>query len=246
MSQLIKISLLAKYEIAREGLRNILSGESFQIQASVSDASALFDPQGAIADDVDCHVIVVDGGDTVFGLDACRRLAAKKEHARLVLLFDHYVFEDVVEAFQIGVDAVIVKEILCAPLVESIKLVALGEKVFPSQLVNNLTSWVPAALGGDWKSSAASVGLSDREIEILESVMAGMANKVIARQFGICEATVKVHVKAILRKLGVENRTQAATWGVKNGLGEPVQLNLREVRPVRAPIRPPPFTGRAA
>ena len=59
MSQLIKISLLAKYEIAREGLRNILSGESFQIQASVSDASALFDPQGTIADDVDCHVIVV-------------------------------------------------------------------------------------------------------------------------------------------------------------------------------------------
>ena len=128
MSQLIKISLLAKYEIAREGLRNILSGESFQIQASVADASALFDAQGAIVDDVDCHVIVVDGGDSGFGLDACRRLAAKKIHARLALLFDHYVFEDVVEAFQIGVDAVIVKEILCAPLVESIKLAALGER----------------------------------------------------------------------------------------------------------------------
>ena len=69
---------------------------------------------------------------------------------------------------------------------------------------------------------------------------------VIARQFGICEATVKVHVKAILRKLGVENRTQAATWGVKNGLGEPVQLNLREVRPARALPRLSPVTGRAA
>ena len=78
------------------------------------------------------------------------------------------------------------------------------------------------------------------------STTAGMANKVIARQFGICEATVKVHVKAILRKLGVENRTQAATWGVKNGLGEPVQLNLREVRLVRAVVRPPPYSGRAA
>ena len=58
--------------------------------------------------------------------------------------------------------------------------------------------------------------------------------------------TVKVHVKAILRKLGVENRTQAATWGVKNGLGEPVQLNLREVRPARALPRLSPVTGRAA
>ena len=60
--------------------------------------------------------------------------------------------------------------------------------------------------------------------------MKGMANKVIARQFDICEATVKVHVKAILRKLGVENRTQAATWAVKQGVGSPVQLALGDMR----------------
>ncbi len=245
MSQMVLISLLAKNEIAREGLRKILSGESFQIEASVSDVSGLLDPQGNIEVDTSEHVIVIDGGSN-FGLDACRRLAAKRRNVRLALLLDQYAFEDVVEAFQIGADGVIIKEISCAPLTESIRLVAMGEKVFPSQLVTNLTSWMPAASAGDWKSSAASVGLSDREIEILESIMAGMANKVIARQFGICEATVKVHVKAILRKLGVENRTQAATWGVKNGLGEPVQLNLREVRPARILPKLTPISGRAA
>lgn len=245
--QIVKISLLAKNEIAREGLRQILSGESFQIKASVSDVSALFDPYGNIDGDEADHVIVIDGGGgSDAGLDSCRRLAAKRTDVRLALLLDQYSFEDVIEAFQIGADGVIIKEISCAPLTESIRLVALGEKVFPSQLVNNLTSWVPVALTGDWKSSAASVGLSDREIEILESIMAGMANKVIARQFGICEATVKVHVKAILRKLGVENRTQAATWGVKSGLGEPVQLNLREVMPARALPKLTPISGRAA
>lgn len=246
MPQIVPISLLAKNEIAREGLRKILSGESFHIEASVSDVSALLDSHGNIAGDTMDHVIVVDGGGSSFGLDACRKLAAKRIHVRLALLLDRYSFEEVVEAFQIGADGVIIKEISCAPLTESIRLIAMGEKVFPSQLVTNLTSWMPATTTGDWKRSAVSVGLSDREIEILESVMAGMANKVIARQFGICEATVKVHVKAILRKLGVENRTQAATWGVKNGLGEPVQLNLREVRPTRPFPKPTPITGRAA
>jgi two-component system, NarL family, nitrate/nitrite response regulator NarL len=246
MSQVVQISLLAKNEIAREGLRQILSGGSFAIAASVSDVSGLLDSQGNIEDDTADHVIVVDGGTGNSGLDACRKLAARRTQARLALLLDQYSFEEVVEAFQIGADGVIIKEISCAPLTESIRLIAMGEKVFPSQLVTNLTSWMPATAAGDWKSSAASVGLSDREIEILESIMAGMANKVIARQFGICEATVKVHVKAILRKLGVENRTQAATWGVKNGLGEPVQLNLREVKPMRILPKLMPISGRAA
>ena len=245
MSKVISISMLAKNEIAREGLRQILSGESFTIEASVSDVSALLNAQGQILRDKADHVIVIDGAGGN-GRDACREIAARRTEARIALLLDQYSFEEVVEAFQLGADGVIIKEISCAPLAESIRLVAMGEKVFPSQLITNITNWIPTAAAGDWKSSASAVGLSEREIEILESIMAGMANKVIARQFGICEATVKVHVKAILRKLGVENRTQAATWGVKNGLGEPVQLNLREVRPVRALPRLSPVTGRAA
>lgn len=246
MSQVVQISLLAKNEIAREGLRNIMLSESFQIEASSSSVAALLNAAGQVERDTVDHVIVIDGGDGGFGLDACHRLASRRTNARLALLLDKYSFEEVVEAFQVGADAVIIKEISCAPLTESIRLVAMGEKVFPSQLVINLTNWMPASVGGDWKSRAASVGLSEREIEILESIMAGMANKVIARQFGICEATVKVHVKAILRKLGVENRTQAATWGVKSGLGEPVQLNLRQMKPARSLPRHPRVSNRAA
>ena len=136
MLEVVQISLVAKNEIAREGLRNILSSDNFRIEASVSDVSALLDPDGNIERDDDHHVIVIDSGNAGFGLDACRRLAAKRSRTRLVLLMDHYSFEDVVEAFQIGADGVIIKEISCAPLTESIRLVALGEKVFPSQLVN--------------------------------------------------------------------------------------------------------------
>lgn len=233
MTQKIKISLLAENDIAKDGLRNVFSGDTFDILASVSSDGPLMGEGRCAEVDVDSHVIIIDGGGSGFGLGACRSVAANKGDAKVAMLLDHYVYHDVVKAFQIGVDAVIIKGILCAPLIESIKLVALGEKVFPSQLINDLTSSNSPARRDLWKRDAPSIGLSSREIEILECIMAGMANKMIARQFGICEATVKVHVKSVLRKLGVENRTQAATWGVKNGLAESETLNLRDVRLAR-------------
>jgi two-component system nitrate/nitrite response regulator NarL len=62
------------------------------------------------------------------------------------------------------------------------------------------------------------VELTDREIEILGRLVHGDANKIISRRLQITEATVKVHVKAVLRKLKVMNRTQAAIWAVNHGL----------------------------
>jgi DNA-binding CsgD family transcriptional regulator len=63
------------------------------------------------------------------------------------------------------------------------------------------------------KLGQASIPLSNREEEILERLIAGAPNKVIARDLGITEGTVKVHVKSLCRKLGALNRTQAAIWG---------------------------------
>jgi two-component system, NarL family, nitrate/nitrite response regulator NarL len=246
MLKTVQISLLGKNEIAREGLRKILSGENFHIRNSASDVAAIAASLGCSTNECDAHVIIVDDSHTNDGLETCRALGAIKAGARLVLLADHYAFEDVAEAFQAGVDAVIIKEISCEPLIESIRLVALGEKVFPSQLANNLTNCTSSTSNGDWRASAVAVGLSDREMEILEAIMAGMANKVIARQFDICEATVKVHVKAILRKLGVDNRTQAATWAVKHGVGTTVGSPAMEGNPSPAAAQLLPIMGRAA
>ncbi len=220
MFENVHISLLGKNEIAREGLQKILSSENFRIRESSASASAIMASAKDASIDCNAHVIVIDAGHGNEGLEFCRYLAAGATDAKLVLLTDRYVFDDVAAAFQSGVDAVIVKEISCGPLIESISLVAMGEKVFPSQLANDLVNCMPSAETGDWRNSAAECKISSREIEILESIMTGMSNKVIARQFDICEATVKVHVKAILRKLGVDNRTQAATWAVKHSMGD--------------------------
>ncbi|NDV86792.1 hypothetical protein GTW51_08760 [Aurantimonas aggregata] len=69
---------------------------------------------------------------------------------------------------------------------------------------------------GDQSASSRKERLSEREMEILNYLSSGFSNKVIARKCCISDATVKVHVKSILRKLGVSNRTQAAVWAMHN------------------------------
>jgi two-component system nitrate/nitrite response regulator NarL len=62
--------------------------------------------------------------------------------------------------------------------------------------------------------------LSDREVEVLASLVAGNANKEIAIQTGLSESTVKVHLRNILRKIGASNRTQAAIWAIRHGFAQ--------------------------
>jgi two-component system nitrate/nitrite response regulator NarL len=71
------------------------------------------------------------------------------------------------------------------------------------------------------------VQLSPQEERILKNIADGDPNKVIARALGIADSTVKVHVKNILRKLGVGNRTQAATWATRHGLAHPTTPDNR-------------------
>jgi len=86
---------------------------------------------------------------------------------------------------------------------------------------NNLAPSADAENGAIDRTISVRIvhGLSPREEEILKSVVRGHSNKVIARTCGVADATVKVHMKSILRKIRVENRTQAAIWGLEQGYG---------------------------
>ena len=96
-------------------------------------------------------------------------------------------------------------------LVRSLLLIASGERVFPHDLAFGRKSAPPSF---DHRSNDAR--LSPREKEMLSHLVAGQSNKLIARDLGITEATVKVHLKSVLRKIKVENRTQAAIWALEN------------------------------
>jgi two-component system nitrate/nitrite response regulator NarL len=77
-----------------------------------------------------------------------------------------------------------------------------------------------------------SCGLSQREEEILKCVVRGHSNKMIARSCGVTDATIKVHMKSILRKIRVANRTQAAIWALERGYGVEVNRHPPALPPV--------------
>ncbi len=212
MIQSIKVVLLSKNGILREGLNHILLDHGFTVTCAVSDPCQI---KSTLSDDEINDIVMIDDGHAGEGIAFCEQVKMMYPHAKIVLLADHFDFDTVVQAFRWGVDGYMIKEISTEPLVGALRLVASGEKVLPSEMATSLGQR-PYPMG--WSVNLSDVNLSDREVEVLQLLISGAANKVIGRRLGICEATVKVHVKAALRKLRVSNRTQAAIWAVQRGL----------------------------
>ena len=215
--QEIKVSIVSPNSLSKEGLKRILGEEQFQICHSFEDPSPLLSDELDCPDDFDDGIILFEAT----GPEIEREVAALREKypkCHLVLLANKFEFDSMVDVFRAGADGYLIKDIECMSLIESLKLVALGEKVLPSQLIKHLPlrSAISAAPQSD--GSELLEALSDREIETLRCLIMGYPNKVIAYRLDISEATVKVHVKAVLRKLQVQNRTQAAIWAVNHGL----------------------------
>jgi two-component system nitrate/nitrite response regulator NarL len=115
-----------------------------------------------------------------------------------------------------GINGCLVVDMSTGALTQSLRLIMLGQEIFPAPAgVLPLAAPAPPARPG------ASRSLSDREGEILGKLLLGHSNKMIARELAISEATVKVHLKGLLRKLKARNRTQAAIWAMENGYAIP-------------------------
>lgn len=221
----VRVSLLGQNAIVREGLRRILSDEGFDVRQSVDDPSRLADDQAH--DDL---LILIDGDGQNVGTEMIYALHSRFASVRLVVLSDRFELEDMIEAFRAGVCGYMVKEISSEPLIASLRLVAMGEKVMPSRLVEALSSHTPSDEQEDGRLVLERAHLSCRENEILGWLIVGCSNKTISRRLAISEATVKVHVKAILRKLRVRNRTQAAIRGINAGMSFDPNMILSDVR----------------
>jgi two-component system nitrate/nitrite response regulator NarL len=132
--------------------------------------------------------------------------------ARIVVLADDLSVEVLRAAMGGDADGFLIKTVSPEALIQSLQLVMLGEKVFPTNLAAMLLDL------GSAPSPLNSVrGMTPREHEILQALVTGASNKMIANRLGITEATVKVHLKTLLRKIDVNNRTQAAIWAMNNG-----------------------------
>ncbi|GGE90260.1 response regulator transcription factor [Sphingomonas prati] len=215
MQQSFKVALLGPDSIVREGLRHILTEKHFDVTQSVGDLAQL---SGENDDDL---LIVVDGRIAADDAAGVRLLRGRFPDVKLVILSETFEFEAMASAFRAGVHGYICRAMSFGPLVQSLRLVAMGEKVMPSHLADTLQRYHDWPKRDHARHLLESANLSVREEEILCCLITGWSNKVISRRLDISESTVKVHVKAILRKLGVANRTQAAIYGAHGGLQVP-------------------------
>jgi DNA-binding CsgD family transcriptional regulator len=142
---------------------------------------------------------------------------------------DRYRPDELVSAFRLGANGCFVDVMTSDVFIRSLELVMMGETVLPPAFLSYLCGPQERQLRHDIPSETdkqtilvaeiddPAPQLSPRERLILCRLIEGASNKSIARKMDIAEATVKVHVKAILRKIRVHNRTQAAIWGINNG-----------------------------
>ena len=140
------------------------------------------------------------------GIEAAAAIHRDYPRARLIALTTYGGDEDIRRALQAGVQAYLMKDILHDELLKAIRAVHDGQTYLPASVAAALAAQMPRP------------DLSARELQVLELIVAGLANKQIAYTLNIAEYTVKNHVKNILDKLAVQDRTQAATVAIQRGI----------------------------
>jgi two-component system, NarL family, nitrate/nitrite response regulator NarL len=211
-----------------EGLKHILLGTRFDVRSGAPSQLDGMEQDPERLSEASPVLFIVDvnyhQGETP---EVVRNAKAQHPAARVVVLADVFDLDSMMAALQAGADGYCLSTISCEVLVKYLDLVMLGETVFPSAMfLSSLSELdkiaqvektvpfeapdnvIPISAGSPIRT------LSAREAEILHCLMQGAPNKIIARKLEVAEATVKVHIKAILRKIRVANRTQAAMWAV--------------------------------
>jgi two-component system nitrate/nitrite response regulator NarL len=209
------VFLVGGSDLFRRGLRGFLEGSAFEAVGEFTHYQDCVAAAGKAPDPA--LIVYVSSGvieETASAVDA---LLGAHDAARLLLLSSAMSVAELGACLRMGARGYLLSTISKDALIHSLALIRLGETVFPSDLAHALMS------GGDGLNDAGEqrrlTELTLREVDILQCLTEGLSNKQIARRLGIREATVKIHVKSLIGKLGVANRTQAALWGVRAGVG---------------------------
>ena len=157
------------------------------------------------------------------GIETLKELRASGVQTPVVMLTMSQADADLGAALRAGAQGYLLKDIEPEDLVPALEAVLQGDNVVAQEMVGTLARIV----GREGRQEAEPrrivapfTELTPRELEILEHVAGGLSNKMIAKVLDITDGTVKLHVKAILRKLGMRSRVEAAVAAVEHGLGK--------------------------
>ena len=204
MSEPIRILVAEDHLVARVGVSTIVNMQpDMTIVAEASNGHQAVELYRKHLPDVTLLDLRMPG---MGGVEAAQAIRAEFPNARMIALTTYGGDEDIRRALNAGVQAYLTKDVLHDELLKAIRAVHGGQTYLPAAVAAALAAQLPRP------------DLSAREVQVLELIVRGLANKQIAYALSIAEHTVKNHVKNILSKLGVQDRTQAATAAIQRGI----------------------------
>ena len=219
----IKVMIVDDHPVFRQGLRNVLDAyeDIFIVGEAANGQEAIEQAQELLPD-----VVMMDINlPTLNGLQATRKLRARCPEVNVIMLTAYDDEEQIYHAIQAGASAYYAKDVHPKKLVDVIRHVSQGHYIIGEKILDEkgISNWLLEEFQrfdskeSYYEKSQFLSPLSPREMEILEVVVQGMSNKEIAYKLGISHQTVKNHMTAILRKLGVADRTQATVYALRHG-----------------------------
>ena len=208
----MRIVLADDHALFRDGLASLLRAWGHDVVGYASDGGEAID----LVDRERPDLVLMDVRmPRVGGLEATRAIAASHPETSIVMLTVSEDEDDLFDAIKAGARGYLLKNLEAAQLRSMIDAVGRGEAaIAPGTAARIIAELVrPSAV-----APAAPDRLTDREIEVLELVTAGLRNKEIAARLGISENTAKFHLRNILEKLHAESRTELAARAVREGL----------------------------
>ncbi|GAB4571836.1 MAG: response regulator transcription factor [Anaerolineae bacterium] len=218
----ITVLIVDDHPLFREGLSKVFSLEDdIKVIGEEADGERAL----KLAREMQPDVVVIDINlPSMNGLQVTRQLKADRTGIAIIMLTAYHDQEQVLHAMRAGASAYYSKDVEPSRLVEVIRQCVQGYYVVGNQLFDeaSLRAWLDAgveAVTGPYMVDPGEhfVPLSPREMEILQFVTRGLSNKQIALELGISHQTVKNHMTSILKKLDVEDRTQAAVYALRRG-----------------------------
>ncbi len=214
----IRVLLVDDHTLFREGLGSLLERRGIRVIASLGDGESCLQR----AQEIEPDVILLDMRlPNIDGLAVLRQLRKHELRMPIVMLTTSNSERDVAESLRAGAQGYLLKDMDPDELVLALRDIVSGKTVVAPDLAPVLAKVVqghsPASLDEPFGD------LTPRESEILGLLAEGQSNKGIARNLGISDGTVKLHVKAILRKLGVHSRVEAAVLAVEQGFSKSLQ-----------------------
>jgi DNA-binding NarL/FixJ family response regulator len=217
----IRILLVDDHAVVRQGLRTYLElQEDMEVIGEAASGGEAVELAGRLGPDVVVLDLVMPGMD---GVEATRRILERSPRSRVLILTSFGDDDKVFPAIRAGAQGYLLKDIQPRDLIRAVRDLHQGKTQLHPDVAQRLMSAVAGnapVVGGEPHPRPKELeSLTEREREVLDWIARGLNNREIAEKMVVSEATVKTHVSNLLEKLGLQDRTRAAIWALKHGLG---------------------------